>query len=525
MICQREHRIGRLILLLGVAVILGILSMPSPRAGAAVQAVDRSDAGTSGTILPFTSWGHALGFGESRLFIASGDHMLRVELVGGRRVAPVADKTATESGVIEPKDPRGSGTAKTTAMETPASVSNSPQRPSIAQKGMSNHVAGAAEGAQTPAFERVAYPDVWAGVTVAYEKSERGIYESSYMIAAGTSGRPVENIHLRYNRPVRIDTNGDLVIAYERGEMRESAPVAWQEREGMKIPVDVAFKSFSGHEIGFAVGGYDRALPLMIDPILTWNTFLGGSGWDFGYGIAVDASGNVYLVGRSTATWGSPIRAYTSGNDIYAAKLDSGGNLTWNTFLGGSGSDVGNGIAVDGSNNVYVGGSSDATWGSPKRAFVSNDDAFAAKLDSGGNLTWNTFLGGSSSDFGLGVAVDGSNNVYVGGYSNATWGSPIRAYTSNSDAFAAKLDSGGNLTWNTFLGGDDADFGRGIAVDGSSYVYVGGYSNASWGSPIRAYTSGYDAFAVKLDSGGNLTWNTFLGGSGGDYGNCIAVNG
>ncbi|MDD8026395.1 MAG: SBBP repeat-containing protein, partial [Acidobacteriota bacterium] len=145
-----------------------------------------------------------------------------------------------------------------------------------------------------------------------------------------------------------------------------------------------------------------------------------------------------------------------------------------------------------------VAGYSTANWGTPKRAYTSSWDAFAAKLDSGGNLTWNTFLGGSGSDFGNDIAVDGSGNVYVGGYSNATWGSPIRAYTSNYDAFAAKLDSGGNLTWNTFLGGSGIDYGNGIAVDGSGNVYVGGYSNATWGSPIRAYTSDADAFAAKM---------------------------
>ncbi|MDD8027348.1 MAG: SBBP repeat-containing protein, partial [Acidobacteriota bacterium] len=456
--------------------------------------------------------------------------MLRVELAGGRRVAPVADKAVTESGAIEPKDPRGLRTLKTTAMETPAAVSNSPQRAPVAQKGMSNHVAGAAEGAQTPALERVAYPDVWDGVTVAYEKSDRGIYESSYMIAAGTSGRPAENIRLRYNRPVRIDMNGDLVILYEQGEMRESVPVAWQERDGTKIPVDVAYRSFGDNEIGFKVGGYNPALPLMVDPILTWNTFLGGSDSDYGNGIAVDGSGNVYVGGYSYASWGaSPIRAYTSGTDAFAAKLDSGGNLTWNTFLGGSGDDYGKGIAVDVIGNVYVGGESYATWGtSPIRAYTSMTDAFAAKLDSAGNLTWNTFLGGSAEDRGLGIAVDGSGNVCVGGYSTSTWGtSPIRAYYGSSyDAFAAKLDSGGNLTWNTFLGGSGNDFGFCIAVDGSGNVYVGGYSGAAWGTaPIRAYTSMADAFAAKLDSSGTLNWNTFLGGSGDDYSKGIAVDG
>ena len=106
----------------------------------------------------------------------------------------------------------------------------------------------------------------------------------------------------------------------------------------------------------------------------------------------------------------------------------------------------------------------------------------------------------------------------MGGNSNATWGSPERAYTANTDAFAAKLDPSGNLLWNTFLGGSGSDSGSAIAVDASGNVYVGGYSNGTWGSPVRAYTAGYDAFAAKLDSAGNLLWNTFLGGSSTDYG-------
>ena len=177
-------------------------------------------------------------------------------------------------------------------------------------------------------------------------------------------------------------------------------------------------------------------------------------------------------------------------------------------------------IAVDGSGNVYVSGDSPATWGSPVRAYTSDYDAFAAKLNSSGALTWNTFLGGSGDDGGCAIAVDGSGNVYVGGYSNATWGSPVRAFTPNglnNDAFAAKLNSSGALTWNTFLGGSGGDSGRAIAVDGSGNVYVSGSSDATWGSPVRAFTAGdNDAFAAKLNSSGALNWNTFLGGSGND---------
>ncbi|MBI2864709.1 MAG: SBBP repeat-containing protein, partial [Chloroflexi bacterium] len=201
----------------------------------------------------------------------------------------------------------------------------------------------------------------------------------------------------------------------------------------------------------------------------------------------------------SGATWGTPVRSYYgSGTDAFAAKLSSSGSLTWNTFLGGSGTDSGESIAVDGGGNVYVAGYSNATWGTPVGSYGSGYDAFAAKLSGSGSLTWNTFHGGSGDDFGKTIAMDGSGNVYVVGISTATWGSPVRSYYgSGQDAFAAKLNSSGSLTWNTFLGGSGTDSGL-ATVDGSGNVYIAGQSNATWGTPVGSYTSGYDAFAAKL---------------------------
>ncbi|MBF0457658.1 MAG: SBBP repeat-containing protein [Nitrospirae bacterium] len=250
---------------------------------------------------------------------------------------------------------------------------------------------------------------------------------------------------------------------------------------------------------------HDARYPLIIDPALTWNTFLGGTGNDYGFGygdIAVDTIGNIYVTGFSTATWGSPVTAFGGGAaDAFAAKLNSSGVLQWNTFLGGTGTDRGWGIAVDTSGNVYVTGDSDSTWGSPVTAHGGvNADLFAAKLNSSGVLQWNTFLGGAGNDYIQGIAVDTSGNVYVAGYTNATWGLPVRAYTSGNDAFAAKLNSSGVLQWNTFLGGAGDDYGYGIAVDTCGNAYVAGYSNATWGSPVRAYTSGNDVFVAMIAS-------------------------
>ena len=260
---------------------------------------------------------------------------------------------------------------------------------------------------------------------------------------------------------------------------------------------------------------------------LTWNTFIGGSGDDYGNAVTVDASGSVYVAGTSSATWGSPVRAFGGGNfDGFAAKINSSGGLTWNTFLGGTGHDDGQAIATDGSGNVYAAGTSQTTWGTPVRAFGGSFDAYVAKLNSSGAVTWSTFLGGNSSDSAHALAVDGSANVYVAGASSATWGTPVAAFGGGNDAFAAKLDVNGNLVWNTFMGGTATHAARAIAVDGSGNVYLAGDSDQTWGTPIRPFTAQFDeAFVAKLNSSGALVWNTFLGGSKSSYGHAIAVDG
>ncbi len=271
-------------------------------------------------------------------------------------------------------------------------------------------------------------------------------------------------------------------------------------------------------EVGFKAGSYDPRYPLVIDLVQTWNTFLGSSiGFCSGRDIAVDTSGNVYVTGESSATWGSPVRPFAGWRDAFVAKLNSSGSLLWNTFLGGpTYADYGIGIAVDTSGNVYVAGYSNATWGSPVRPFAGSDDAFAAKLNDSGALQWNTFLGGSGADRGTDIALDTSGNVYVAGESNATWGSPARPFAGSNDVFAAKLNNSGALQWNTFLGGlTYADYGVGIALDTSGNIYVAGYSYGTWGSPVRPFAGIDDVFAAKLNNSGVLQWNTFLGSS--DY--------
>ena len=150
---------------------------------------------------------------------------------------------------------------------------------------------------------------------------------------------------------------------------------------------------------------------------------------------------------------------------------------------------------------LVLGGYGSDTWGTPVQGHSGvNDDALAIKVNGSGALVWNTFAGGVGSDLAYDIAIDGSDNVYLTGYSTATWGSPVRAYGAGNDAFVMELTSAGARAWNTFLGGAGGDSGNAIATDGSGGVYVAGNSDATWGTPVRAYTALSDGFVAKLDT-------------------------
>ncbi|MBC7228113.1 MAG: SBBP repeat-containing protein [Thermoflexales bacterium] len=262
---------------------------------------------------------------------------------------------------------------------------------------------------------------------------------------------------------------------------------------------------------------------------LVWLTFLGGAGADRGNDIAV--SGNaVYVVGTSYSAWGtSPTRAYSALNDAFAARLDAAsGALQWHAFLGGAGDDYGTGSALDGDGNIYVAGTSSATWASPLRAYSALHDAFAARLNPSGALQWNTFLGGAGIDEGADIATDAGANVYVIGSSSDAWGAgAVRAYSAGWDAFAAELNGSGALQRFTFLGGAGQDCGYAIVADaGGDNLYAAGGSTATWGvGSLRVYSAWWDGFAVRLNGSGALQWNTFLGSEWSDASHSLALDG
>ncbi|MBF8275962.1 MAG: hypothetical protein HW390_1035 [Candidatus Brocadiaceae bacterium] len=280
------------------------------------------------------------------------------------------------------------------------------------------------------------------------------------------------------------------------------------------------------------------------------STFLGGSNNEYGKALAIDTSGNIYVMGYTDSTdFPTTSRVYSSSYnggfyDVFVSKLDSGlTSLSASTYLGGSGDDNGYAITLDTGGNVYVTGYTDSrgfptTSGSYDTSYNGSEDVFISKLNSGlTSLQASTFLGSSSSDYGKALAIDTSGNIYVMGYTAST-DFPITSgvydttYNGGTyDVFVANLDGGlTNLQASTYLGGANDDYGYSLAIDTSGNVYMAGYTDSTdfpvtSGSYNTSHNGGEDVFVSKLNSGlTSLQASTYLGGSGTDDGYSLTLD-
>jgi hypothetical protein len=281
--------------------------------------------------------------------------------------------------------------------------------------------------------------------------------------------------------------------------------------------------------------------------------YIGGSANDSAFGIAVDGSGNTYVTGDTESTEISfpllygPYVTHNGNHDAFVAKINSSGtSLLYCGYIGGSDYDLGNGIAVDGLGNAYVTGYTYSTEASfpvlsgPDSTYNGDYDAFVAKVNpSGTALLYCGYIGGSGEDHGRGIAVDGSGNAYVTGYTDSTkvtfpvlYG-PDLTHNGNYDAFVAKVNpSGTALLYCGYIGGIEDDYGLGIAVDGSGNVYVTGQTSSTETTfpvlygPDLEHNGNTDVFVVKVNpSGTTLLYCGYIGGSSYEAGYAIAVDG
>jgi len=404
-----------------------------------------------------------------------------------------------------------------------------------------------------PMFAKVAYQDVYPGVNLVYYGNQEQV-EYDFVVAPGANPKQIELV-FSGTEGLRIDNDGNLLLGVSGGELAQHKPIVYQMVHNRKARVRGKYVLRGGDSVGFKIGRYDETLPLYIDPVLSYATYLGGRYQDYGYSVAVDSSGAIYVTGRTDSN-SSPFFPTTGGAydtsangdwDAFVTKFNSNGTLAYSTFLGGGNQDEGWGIAVDNSGNAYIAGfaiSSDFPTQSAVQKFSNindsaNGNAFVTKLNPAGNaLVYSTYLGGEALDRAYAIAIDSGGYAYVTGVANSTGFPVIPAMTAYQrtnggagDVFVTQLSTGGNaLVYSTYLGGSADEIGYAIAVDSSDYAYVTGYTQSSnypatMGAFDTSYGGGKDALVTQLNQTGTaLVYSTFLGGSGNDEGHGIAAD-
>jgi len=416
----------------------------------------------------------------------------------------------------------------------------------------SNYFAGSdpvAWRTNVPSYARVRYAQVYPGIDMVYYGDQRKL-EYDFVVAPGSKPDIIQ-ITFAGIQDFEINRMGDLVLHTEQGDIRQSKPIAYQEANGVREEVSVSYVPNGVNGIGFQVGAYDPARSLIIDPILVYSTYLGGSGFDQGYAIAVDSFGNAYVTGQTAAidfpTTPGAFQTNYGGGDAFVTKINpSGSAIVYSTYLNGA---SGNGIVVDPAGNAYVTGEAGPTsFPTTSGAFkttVMGYDTFVTKLNSAGSaLVYSARFGGNLDDFGRGIALDGAGNAYITGWTvcrstNCTFPT-VNAFQpnyagGNNDAFVTKINSSGSaLVYSTYLGGGKIingteDWGEAIAVDAAGSAYVTGYTYSP-DFPVTAGAfdtarAGLDAFITKFTpDGAALAYSTFLGGAGREQAQGIAVD-
>lgn len=429
-----------------------------------------------------------------------------------------------------------------------ALVPHSPARARVVRHGRG-------QASESPTYDRVAWDEILPGIDLIAEPAPGGL-AYRFVLSPGakvsdialrwdgaTAVRAVED-----GRGVDVDTGV--------GTLRVRGLRAFSVEAGRSTELVARhFVDGAGH-VRIQVDGWSGRTPLIIDPTIAWATYLGGADTDFSDALAMDTAGNVVVAGLTASddfptTTGAHDTSYAAPGDVFLTKLSPTGAILWSTYLGGSGDDSAGGVAINATGDIFVTGTTTsadfpasgafgATIGGGTCGVSTCSDAFVAKLTASGGLVWSAFLGGSGHDQGLAIAVDEDGNALVTGQTRSTNFPSTGGFDTThgggtcfsspcSDAFVTKVSGAGALLWSTFLGGGGADAGNGIAVDGARNAVVVGTARSNdfpTTGGIDATLGGTeDAFVTKLSAAGALVWSTYLGGGGTDWANAVAVDG
>lgn len=393
-----------------------------------------------------------------------------------------------------------------------------------------------------PNYTSVTYQDVYPSIDLRYYGDGRNM-EYDFIVPPNVD---YTQIQIQYSGATSLAVNnaGDLVVTTAWGSVTERAPLVYQHVGATRTYVRCAYQLTGELTFGFTLGSeYNTALAVVIDPVLSYSTFLGGTDQEHGRDIAVDKLGNAYVTGYTGSAnfpTVSPYDGTRSGTlDVFVTKLNSTGAVVYSTFLGGSMAEAGYSIAVDSGGNAYSTGYTYSLNFPLANAYDTglsfNGDVFVTKLNPTGDaLVYSTYLGGSGADNSRSIAVSTSGNAYVTGNTASTDFPTVNAFNDSKhnreDAFVTKFAAAGSsLVYSTYLGGANTDDAYGIAVDSTGSAYVTGTTYSTdfpLASPyIGSFGGAYDAFVTKFNPAGNtLAYSTYLGGSGSDGATSIAVD-
>jgi hypothetical protein len=391
-----------------------------------------------------------------------------------------------------------------------------------------------------PAYSLIAYPGLYNGVDL-LTRGGGDHLKYEFHVAPWSD---VEQIQVSFPgvRSLALDSDGNLRIGTEAGEIVDDAPYIYQEIDGVSVGVPGAFRLIDDDSYGFEIQGpYDRNRELVIDPNIAWGRYLGGVSRDLGWSIAADALGNTYVVGEAAGDYPTLNPFDVRGNDphynAFVTKLNYKGEIIWSSLLGGGGVDRANAVTLDPTGSVLLTGithSSDfpTTPGAWDRSYGGvGGDGFVTKISPAGKLLWSSFLGGDATDIIYDVAADDASNVVVVGKTESIDFKMPPAFDQlpiGQQMFVAKFSPTGAMIWGQYVGENGLARAESIAVDSTRAIVIGGATPTPDGVPLgnrQATPSPFgDAFVIKLDESGTVVWGTFLGGAFADSIHDLAVD-
>ncbi len=431
-----------------------------------------------------------------------------------------------------------------------------------------------------PTFGNVQVSEIYPGINVIFHVNNRQL-EYDFTIAPGADPHAIK-IRFDGAKKISLGPDGSLIVKIGSSEVRQPEPEVYQTIGGTRRLIDGGYKILDTRTVAFVVGDYDRSLPLVIDPVLGYLAFFGGSTSATAYVMALDTNKNIYIAGSTfsqqfftTSAAQTSFGGGTYSGDAFVAKFSyPGKNLIYLTYLGGNSDDAAHSLAVDSAGHAFVTGYTESPNFPTVHALyptiptsiipfanVYFPSAFVSELNPTGTaLIYSTYLGGTNENYATAIAVDSSDNAYITGATYST-NFPVTAYAMqkhlacsnniyfNANAFVTEIASNdSSLVYSTFFGGTNFDVGEGIALSSNNYVYICGYTastnfpiknppaNLPNGSHLNGITNqdGYtpfDGFVTKFpplatqpSSISSLSWSTFLGGTNSDMAYGLALD-